>query len=362
MRLPRIPGWPRRETRAASYTSAVSAALIAAAAGKAAVSEKHAAREIAAGLWARAFAGAHVTPENALQTAALTPALLAAIGRSIISDGECVLLIEITSLPGSEVQLIPASSWEIAGGPIPALWIYTLTMAGPSFDTTRKVAADRVIHCQYSADSARPWVGLGPLEHASETNRLAGALETALADEAKTPRGQVIVTPADDDSDELQTDLRGLAGNLALVPSTRANWDNDTTAGPRSEYKPQRLGADPPPVLETLRGSAAASILAACGIPTALSLSRSDGTALREAWRQFVLQSVKPVAAIVIAEMRSKLDLPDLDLDFAGLGASDATGRARAISSRASAVQRLTAAGMPLAEAVDLVGLRNATD
>ena len=70
-------------------------------------------------------------------------------------------------------------------------------------------------------------------------------------------------------------------------------------------------------------------------------------SALREAWRQFLHGSVAPVARQVQYELRSKLDSPDLSLNFDSLFASDLSGRARAF-------QSMVGGGMDIAKAASL--------
>ena len=76
---------------------------------------------------------------------------------------------------------------------------------------------------------------------------------------------------------------------------------------PKRDLVQNRVGANPPPVLAQLRSDAALSVLALCGVPTSL-LERADGTALREAWRQFLHASVMPVSLSVASELSDKLD------------------------------------------------------
>ena len=76
----------------------------------------------------------------------------------------------------------------------------------------------------------------------------------------------------------------------------------------------------------------------------------SDGTAMREAYRQFVLCSVEPLAKIVTRELATKLDVPDLRMSFTSLWAHDNIGRARSFAS-------LIQGGMDVARAAGLSGL-----
>ena len=90
------------------------------------------------------------------------------------------------------------------------------------------------------------------------------------------------------------------------------------------------------------------SILSACGIPVDL-VSKSEGTASREAFRRFLHTSIDPVARLVAQELSEKLET-DVTLDLSSLHASDVQGRARAF-------QSLVGGGMPIAEAAAVTGL-----
>ena len=83
---------------------------------------------------------------------------------------------------------------------------------------------------------------------------------------------------------------------------------------------------------------------------SSLISARSDGTAVREAWRRYAHAFLTPVGEIVAAELGEKLDAPGLALDFSSLFASDITGRARAFGS-------MVQAGMDIERAAGLSGL-----
>ena len=76
--------WPfgKPETRA-GYTDAIVEALLQTASGPDASVASLGVTEACAGLWARSFASATVTPAN-MATSALTPAVLEAIGRRLL--------------------------------------------------------------------------------------------------------------------------------------------------------------------------------------------------------------------------------------------------------------------------------------
>ena len=114
--------WPfggnHLETRQAqgSYAAAVIQALVDHASGKRA-SSNTAAREIAAGLWGRAFTSAELTPESIVADA-IRPHL-ALIGRMLIITGEVAFAIDVD---GGALLLTPARSLSVVGDPDPRTW------------------------------------------------------------------------------------------------------------------------------------------------------------------------------------------------------------------------------------------------
>ena len=93
-----------------------------------------------------------------------------------------------------------------------------------------------------------------------------------------------------------------------------------------------------------------ADIAAAAGVPPPLLSGLSDGTARRESFRFFLHTSVQPLAALILPELREKLDEPTLTLSFDRLFAGDLSGRARAF-------QSMVGGGMDVTKAAQLAGL-----
>ena len=147
--------------------------------------------EAAAGLWARAFASATVDPSN-MVTGALTPAVLAAMGRGLAVHGGGVWVIGATD----RVTLTQASAWDIGGGARPEEWTYTVELPLPSGRVLKRtVPAGGVIHLRYATRPGAPHLGVSPLGMARETRALAGWLEKRLAEEASTTSGHVLAVP-----------------------------------------------------------------------------------------------------------------------------------------------------------------------
>ena len=337
----------------AGFTDAIVGALLAqAAGGTTADASATAALEAAAGSYARAFAVASVEPDTPA-TRALTPELLALMARDLIRRGEFVHVIEV----GREgVRLLPAGSWDVRGRPDPDTWHYRCDTFGPSGNVTRNLPGAAVIHGRYSVDPARPWWGVSPLGWARLTGKLHANLEDAIADEAGGTRGHILPVPqgpaTDDDTDplaDLRADIASLRGKTVLAETVAAAWGEGTLAAPVADWRPQRIGANPPPSLATLRTDSAQAVLSACGCSADLFVA-GDAAGQRESWRRFLHGSVQPLGDLLAAELAVKLDVPGLRLTFDRLFASDLSGRARAFGS-------LVQGGMDADRAATLAGL-----
>ncbi len=171
-----------------SATDAITTALVAAASGSGVPPSVEAlgAVEAAAGLWARAFASATVEPQT-LVTNALTPAVLAAIGRGLAVRGEVVFEVEVNGA----VMLTQASSWKVSGGVRPESWRYAVELPLPSGKVAKRtLPAESILHVRYATRPGAPWAGISPLGVADETRALAtlcqGRCENVPAGRSKT--------------------------------------------------------------------------------------------------------------------------------------------------------------------------------
>lgn len=312
-----------------------------------------AAVEIASRIYGNALAAGKVMPESAARI--ITPAVLNSIGRSLIRKGESTYLIDTSR---GRIELSEATSWDVQGGPSPSSWRFRLDLPGPSTQLRRTVVYDGLLHFRWSYDPATPWKGFGPLHSAPSTGRLMAAVEGHLADEATTPRGYVMPLPMGNEDDEEDDPLAGmkaemlkLRGKLGFVETTAAGYGEGRGAAPAQDWKTKRIGAAPSESLCKLREDAATSVLAACGIPTSMMSSRSDGTAQRESFRFWAVSALNPLARLLEQEVREKLEIMDFGISFQELFASDIQGRARSLKA-------MVDAGMDLERAAAAAGLR----
>lgn len=331
---------PKFEQRS-THTDAIVNQIVRDANGDTVQANRSSVAELCAGAYGRAFALAQVQPMNAV-TRALTPRVLQRIGRELILNGEA--LFEIVFDDG--FSLVPVSNYTLETDNL-----YALEINSPSKTITRYRPGEAVAHMTYAESLNRPWLGESPLATGETSLTLANNLETRLAQETGGTVGHVLPMPDTGGSlDNLQTDVSNLKGRTVLYPSTAGGFGAGTNSAPGADYKPQRLGANPPETLVRLRENVFESIPASVGIPPAMFSSGVDATSAREAYRQFLFSGAQAVAEIASEELREKLDTPDLTLNFDKLFASDIQARARAYAA-------LRGAGMPDADARRVTGL-----
>ena len=360
---------PTPETR--SYTSQILNAVEVQAAGASGTAIGTAAVETASGLWGRALALAEVSPVTR-RTAALTPSLLAMVGRALCRYGQIVFDIEVDS---GALRLLPASAaYVVVGSGDPRTWIYTVTVDGPGNTRTVHRTRDGVVHLQYAVSPSRPWEGRAPWATAGLSGTLLAGIERQLSGEAGGASGYILPTPdvgdkgeaapdpanpsADDgEADPLTTlrrDLAAAAGATVLAPTTAAGYGAGPGAAPGKDYHPERFGFNPPSTALEGRRDVERSILAACGVPPALANHAAPGTSLRESVRLFAAVTMAPIARMIAQRLSESLGQ---QIELTLPNGNDPSTMARSMMAKAQAVQMLVTAGMSIADAREAVGL-----
>ena len=338
----------KMETRAdSSYTDAFLSALLARSTGQStAFPAAVGALEAASGLTARAFATAMVQTGSMAVSRALTPSCLAMIGRALVRKGEIVFYIDTSA---GMIDLLPCQSHDVDGGPNPRTWIYRCTTAGPERTYTfDHMPADSVVHLMHSRDPEQPFRGIGPLQSAQLTGRLASETLAALADESSGPRGHIMGLPVDGDDPTLAP-LKAAIGKLKGEVAYLEDGDYGGAAGGgKVMLKPERLGPEPTAALVELLKISREDVFGACGINPAL-FETAPGVAMREAYREFLFSNVAALGKMVAAELTAKLG-DTVTLDWEELRAGDIASHARAFGT-------LVQGGMDLERAAALSGL-----
>ena len=145
----------------------------------------------------------------------------------------------------------------------------------------------------------------------------------------------------------MEADIGAARGKAVLTETTAAGWGEDKTAAPQADWKPQRLGPNPPDALVAVADAAFSRMVAACGAGVSL-FADADGTAQREAWRRWHLGTVQPLAKLLAHELTVRLETTvSLRLDKCP---TDLAGRAGAFKASATG-------GMDVAKAAAVSGL-----
>ena len=311
-----------------SYTDQVVARLLASA-GVASDGGALAAIETASHLWGAGLASATVKPSN-LALSAVSASVLDSIGRSLCRTGESLHVIDVRN---GKVMLTPCGSWIVTGSDNPSTWSYGVTLSGPTATRTVTIPAEAVVHVRYSPDPARPWIGRSPMSMALDTARVAGLLEHATSEELNFTQQQILSprrNQGEYGTDSLTPDLI-----TKIVEAFAAHTGSGAFVVP-GDLEPRRLGPDPPDSFPLLRDRFEHSILSMHGIPPALIAAVGSATGSREAFRQLLHGTIKPLGLLLAEELQAKLD-PSAALDFSALRAGDIAGTSRAFGSLVTA-------------------------
>ena len=310
-----------------------------------------AAIEACAGFLGRTLSDADVEGPEWVQRA-VSPAWLTQVGRDLIRAGEHMSCI--TMGREAAVDLVTASSWNFEGGILDRDQTVRVSVHGPSHAETKLVSTDAVVFLKWGSLPGSTYRGSGPTSWASLTAKLQAELARSLGDEAGGPIAQLLAIPkmaktdTVDPSATIRDRLGKARGRGLLLPTTAAAWGGGMSNAPRKDWVQNRLGPAPPESLAMLAKQAFMEMIAACGLSVAL-FDDSDGTSKREAFRQSHFNLVRPIARLLAHELSLKLGEPvKLRFDPYALD----------MISRAQVVDKLVAAGVPLAEArvVAMVG------
>ncbi len=336
------------ERESAGYTADIIAARTAFFSGAHGLAEATATAESCIALWERGFSAADV-PDQWRST--LSPGHLGLIGRSLANRGQFVALIDAT---GPDIELVPVVDWDVAtrkGKPV----AYRLQVPEAGGGHQVEALVDEVVDVRINTDVTTPWHGQSPLRKTRITAGLLEAIEGGLQDVLDSPWGsQVLPLPklGAKQTTEVQAfvdrirsrrggffglESQQVSGGAGQTP--HGDWD-------RKNLSPDLRGMELGAHWETVRNS----IMGAFGIPPILFSSMAQSAALREAQRQAVLWTLAPIAKVASSELGLKLGDTELKLDLVTpLQAADSAGRARAVGV-------LKGAGVPLEEALKMVG------
>ena len=300
-----------------------------------------------------AFIGCKNLIERAVSVAALEGehadvlrVRLSEIARALADCGESTWEIR---LGPNGLTLLPCKISAVTGGAEPASWHYSLTRSGPTENIVIERPAEAVLSFRVHSEPGSPWRGVAPLEATNGTGALLAELEAQLTAESKVLPTRIITGGGISlQAGEIERSVRR-GGIVTLVQGSMLSRDDPS--GVRAGVVKNETSAS----VVTLRAQLEAAVCAALGVPGGLILGGGDGAAAREDFRRFAAATVSPLLQTIAAEWEAKI--APLKFDLNALRASDETARARALGSRANAVSKLVASGVPLDEALSLSGV-----
>ena len=273
---------------------------------------------------------------------------LSTIARSMVDSGQSDWLINV-GVTG-EVSLLPVTAAAVAGGPDPRSWVYTMTMPGPTEMVTLQRSGESVLSFRLRVDPKTPWRGR-PAIDSTGTGQLLCQLESQMELEARVSPARLITGGA---VSEQATDISDTikAGGIVSVQQAGATASITDPSGLRAGAIRNEVSA--PSV--SLHGKLSTLICGAMGVPADLVMGSSSESGSRESFRRLASTTINNIMTTVVREWTTKLGTA-LEFDLDRLRSSDEVSRARAVGSRAQAVGRLVDSGLPLAQAMAVVGI-----
>lgn len=270
---------------------------------------------------------------------ALDPFVCFDMGRTLGTRGRWTGLIVIDD--DGEPDLIPADLWINNG-------IWTGTTRPPSGEIGRSVVApdDAVVNVRLP-DGQPPLARLNPVRD------IGARLEGALIAESESPvvnligaGPQMLNTAARARKEITDSLIDGVEGGKRVL----------VTPSDIDQARVGKLHPDPSETAVALRAQIRTDVEAAYGIPGLLSDTEGSSTALSGIWRVAVVRAFDPLANLVELEVARKID-GGLRFDRTKWHAAPHSEMARATAQRATAVQRLVAAGVEVDRAIQLAGM-----
>lgn len=290
----------------------------------------------AAGLWSRGFS--MLDPVG--DPGPLRPDVLAAIGLDLCLRGESVWHIRVN---GNALELHRAAYWDELGR-----GRYHLHIARPAETETVRAIEGEVLKLCINSPTEQPWRGRSPFLLMGGSPLLVAEIERAVSLAMEWTGKGLIAFPDTVPEEQQSAALRGLKGGGGLA-ALKSKSDFATNVGQsraqewrRVELGPDLQRAEIPELSDGLHNR----VLAAAGIPPALVTASGNAGAMREAFRQFSIMTVEPLARQMQPELR-KLGITGLS--SASMAAADTAGRARSVGA-------LVKAGVNLERAMKLVG------
>ena len=213
---------------------------------------------------------------------------------------------------------------------------------------TLQRSGESILSFRLRVNSKTPWRGRPALD-STGNRQLLSRLEEQISAEAKvTPARLVAVGQAAEQAD----DVSGLIAQGGVVGITQAIGSRDDPGGVKAGVIRNEVTAPSVSLHEKL----STLICGAMGVPADLVMGSSSESGSRESFRRLASTTINNILVTVAREWETKMGTA-LQWDLDRLRSSDEVSRARAVGSRAQAVGRLVDSGLPLAQAMAVVGI-----
>ena len=271
---------------------------------------------------------------------------LSTIARSMVSTGESNWLINVGS--GGGVELLPCSVSDVRGGPDPRSWLYQMMLQGPTEMVTVQRPGESILSFRLRVDSRTPWKGM-PAISSTGTGQLLAQHESQLMLESRVSPARVIAVGS---AAPQAVDISDLVGEGGVVGIAQAAGSKDDPSGVKAGVVRNEVSAPSVDLHEHLERA----ICGAMGVPPELVLGGSSESGARESFRRLASTTITNILTTISREWEAKMGT-ELLWNLDQLRSSDEVSRARATGSKAQAVSRLVDSGLPLAQAMAVVGI-----
>ena len=273
----------------------------------------------------------------------MPPRMLYTAARDLLRAGNSVWNIDTST---GALLLHRAYKWDIRGtSPNPATWAYDLETAVPSGTIKGTYSAARVLHLRLASAPGADWHGQAPWQTAAISSEAMAGIERGIRDEGRTIVGRVWVMPdgaSAAQAKSMANTVKLMGGGNSVVSETTAGGFGQGKAaapGPLRDWTPVQSGQSHSLGNVAMKDSEEASISAAYGVPSAYLNSQATAPAVRESKRLAFLNKTLPLVALMLTELRDKID-PSISITWGNLAdqSVDVHLRARAASAAAQLV------------------------
>ena len=336
----RIREWftPPPETR--GYVDQLLSAQIAAASGSGSVRDS-AVYRACLNLLGDAASTATLEGEHA----EILQARLGDIVRQMVDVGQASY--EITIGRSGQLELLPVEITNVTGQEEEATWFYTVARAGPMATMTAVREQAGVLNCRLRPSPRTPWRGQPSLPSGNSTAALLRKLEVQLTSEAAMKPARILGAGLSPEQREQVSDGIEAAG-IVVFPLGKASSDTRPIHAGSVGGEYSTAGVE-------LHGKLGEQVCSVLGVPSDLIVGSGSSVSARESYRRLSSATISPLLGVVMHEWQVKVGPIKFNLD--ALRASDEVSRARAVGSKANAVSRLVDSGLPLDQAMAVVGI-----